>query len=226
MTSVLALGINPVTSMFLRDQGFILSSDACFSAEELCDVVRRSEYKAILFGENVWHGEESVALLRRRNLSIPVIRIALGPRNEAWAHSAAAFLDSGGDDVIVGPSQPEEVAACLRAVLRRADGIPPNVLRYEKGGMSLVINQTMKRVWVNDSPLLLTGHEMEALLVIASCNGIISRKDICWELYGVERRGTNTIEVFVHRLRKKFGDAGVLLETIRGTGYELLGRAA
>jgi two-component system, OmpR family, response regulator len=135
---------------------------------------------------------------------------------ESWSDKVQGF-DAGADDYVVKPFHMEEVLARLRALLRRASGHVTNEIVC--GPVRL--DAKAGRVVVDGAPIKLTSHEYRLLAYLMHHAGrIISRSEIIEHLYDQDfDRDSNTIEVFVGRLRKKLGVE--LIQTVRGLGYRI-----
>ena len=132
-----------------------------------------------------------------------------------------ASLDAGADDCIVNPADHDEVAARLRALLRRPGPRSPPSLAV--GG--LVFDVAARRLHHHDAEVPLTHKEAELLELLMRRSGTVVRKSVITDaLYGYDEDVTpNAIEALVSRLRHKIGAAndGVVLDTVRGMGYML-----
>ena len=126
-------------------------------------------------------------------------------------------LNAGGDDYLAKPFHMEELIARLRALIRRSSGIAQTVLRA--GDVEL--NTVTKTVSLAGRAVQLTANEYKLLAAMMMRPEQIHRKtDLAEMVYGLfEDRDSNTIEVFVARLRRKLG-AG-LITTVRGLGYRI-----
>ena len=124
-------------------------------------------------------------------------------------------IDAGADDYVAKPFHMEEVLARLRALLRRAAGHASSDLTV--GPVRL--DARAGRVTVNDAVIKLTSHEYRLLSYLMHHAGrIISRSEIVEHLYEQDfDRDSNTIEVFIGRLRKKLSVD--IIKTVRGLGY-------
>lgn len=222
--SVLTSGVDSETEAFLTYEGFMLVGSCISSPEELCGTIRNHRCEAALFGMQSPYGADCVRHFRDQGIGLPVISIMPGPRNEKWAHVCAHFLDCGGDDMIPGPSHPEEVAASMRALMRRSQLPQKEIVVFQKDGITLEVHVTDNRMFLNGRPLPLTAHEFEVLFFIACNPGPRSREEIQEKMYGVPWATHNSIEVFITRIRKKMGNARCLLKTTYKVGYEMLGR--
>jgi two-component system OmpR family response regulator len=150
---------------------------------------------------------------RRAGRSMPVLILTARDR---WSEKVAGF-DAGADDYVGKPFQMEEVLARIRALIRRAAGHAKAEL--ECG--ALRINSGTGRVTVDGVPVKLTAQEFRLLDYLMHHQGkIVSRTELVEHIYEQDfDRESNTIEVFVGRLRKKLG--ANYITTVRGLGYRL-----
>lgn len=134
----------------------------------------------------------------------------------AW-HEKVAGMDAGADDYLAKPFHMEELMARLRALLRRLS--PHASAQWQCG--PIVLDSRQARVSVAGQPLTLTSHEFKVLALLMQRVGqVISRTELSEHIYPQDSdRDSNTIEVFVGRLRKKIGADRI--ETVRGLGYRL-----
>ena len=150
---------------------------------------------------------------RRANITTPVLILTA---RGAWSEKVAGF-DAGADDYLTKPFHTEELLARLRALVRRAAGHAAPSLSC--GGLRL--DPRAARASVNGEPLRLTSLEYRLLHYLMMHQGrVIGRSELVEHLYDQDfDRDSNTIEVFVGRLRKKIGQDRI--ETVRGLGYRL-----
>ena len=151
---------------------------------------------------------------RRAGLATPVLILTA---RGAWSDKVAGF-DAGADDYLTKPFHTEELLARLRALLRRAAGHAQPQLSCG----DLRLDPKAARASVNGEPLRLTSLEYRLLhYMIMHNERVISRTELVEHLYDQDfDRDSNTIEVFIGRLRKKVGADRI--ETVRGLGYRLL----
>ncbi|PKQ03365.1 MAG: DNA-binding response regulator, partial [Alphaproteobacteria bacterium HGW-Alphaproteobacteria-12] len=150
---------------------------------------------------------------RRDGRTMPVLILTARDR---WSDKVAGF-DAGADDYVAKPFFMEEVLARLRALLRRATGHATSEL--ECGPVR--VDTRSSRVTVNGRAIKLTSLEYRLLAYLMHHQGrVISRTELVEHLYDQDfDRDSNTIEVFVGRLRRKLGKD--VIETVRGLGYRL-----
>jgi two-component system OmpR family response regulator len=152
---------------------------------------------------------------RDAGLSMPVLVLTA---RGSW-HEKVQGIDGGADDYMAKPFRMEEVLARLRALIRRASGQAAPELRC--GGVTL--DPRTARVTVDGNPVKLTGHEFRVLSYLMHHRGrVVSQSELTEHIYSQDfDRDSNTVEVFIGRLRRKLGPA--LIETIRGSGYRIGG---
>ena len=151
---------------------------------------------------------------RRAGLATPVLILTA---RGGWSDKVAGF-DAGADDYLTKPFHTEELLARLRALLRRAAGHAQPQLSCG----DLRLDPKAARATVNGEPLRLTSLEYRMLhYMMMHRDRVISRTELVEHLYDQDfDRDSNTIEVFIGRLRKKVGSDRI--ETVRGLGYRLM----
>lgn len=130
-------------------------------------------------------------------------------------------LDGGADDFITKPFSMLELAARIRAVLRRTGSAAPR--EYRAGPLRVCPAQRI--VQVDDADITLTNKEFELLCLLLENQGIVlARATLMDRVWGMElERENRTLDVHVRTLRAKLGPAGSLIETVRGVGYRIGG---
>ena len=146
--------------------------------------------------------------------SFPVLILTA---RDQWSEKVAGF-DAGADDYLTKPFHTEELMARLRALLRRAAGHTTDTI--DIGDLS--VDNRSARAFVDGMAVRLTSHEFRLLSYMATHRGrVISRTELVEHIYDQDfDRDSNTIEVFVGRLRRKIGTDRI--ETVRGLGYRLM----
>lgn len=149
--------------------------------------------------------------LRQRGCRLPVLILTARDTVE----DRICGLDSGADDYLLKPFDMGELSARLRALIRRAEGQPAPVL--EISGVSL--DPAAHKVSVRGQLIDLTAKEFALLhALMLNADRVLSRGQLEQQLYSWnEETGSNTIEVYIHHLRKKLGPD--LIHNIRGVGY-------
>lgn len=158
-------------------------------------------------------GMSVLAAWRRQGDTVPVLILTA---RDGMADRISG-LDMGADDYMVKPFVLEEVAARLRALIRRRHGWMQPMLSH--GGV--VLDPVARCAWLGDHPLDLTASELALLELLLSNKGrIFPRELIEQKLYAWDQEPeSNSIAVFVHHLRKKLGSD--FIRTLRGIGYTL-----
>lgn len=160
------------------------------------------------------HGAKLLETLRRRGDTTPVIVVTAQGQTE----SSVDLLDSGADDYIVKPYDIRNLIARVRAVLRRARSAETNNALVHG---PLVLHVDGRVATWHDDLVPLTKKEYWLLeTLLRQRNRVLSRAQLEEALYGWgEETGSNTIEVYIHYLRRKFCNG--LIITLRGLGYQL-----
>jgi two-component system OmpR family response regulator len=173
------------------------------------------QYTAILLdlGLPGSSGLSVLAGLRERYDATPVLIITARDK----LSDRISGLDAGADDYLVKPFQLDELGARLRAVVRRSQGRVSPMLRYR----DIVVDPGRRHVSKGEETVVLSMHEYRTLVVLMERQGrVITRDELEDAVYGSS--GTiesNTIAVYIHRLRSKLGDETIV--TVHGYGYRL-----
>jgi two-component system OmpR family response regulator len=159
---------------------------------------------------------DGLTLLRRwrdAGLSMPVLVLTA---RASW-HEKVQGIDGGADDYVAKPFRMEEVLARLRALIRRASGQVQPELRCG----AVVLDPRIAKVTVDGVPVKLTSHEFRVLSYLMHHRGrVVSQAELIEHIYAQDfDRESNTVEVFVARLRRKLGTS--FIETVRGLGYRI-----
>ena len=130
-------------------------------------------------------------------------------------------LDSGADDYMPKPFGMMELVSRVRALLRRAAKPAAEDKLFTAG--SLAVDVKRRAVTVDGEPVILTYKEFELLCYLLENRGVVlSRDQILTKIWDYNYGGeTRTVDVHIRTLRQKLGDAGALIETVRGVGYRL-----
>jgi two-component system OmpR family response regulator len=189
--------------------------DRAFDGEEGGYLGESEPYDAVVLdlGLPMVDGVTVLQQWRRAGKTMPVLILTARDR---WSDKVSAF-DAGADDYVVKPFHVEELLARLRALLRRAAGHATSEIACGP----VRVDTRASRVLVDGAPVRLTSHEYRLLAYLMHHQGrVVSRSELVEHLYDQDfDRDSNTIEVFVGRLRKKLGVD--VIQTIRGLGYVL-----
>jgi two-component system, OmpR family, response regulator len=189
--------------------------DRAYDGEEGLYLGESEPYDAVILdlGLPKLDGVGVLQAWRRGGRSMPVIILTARDR---WSDKVQGF-DAGADDYVTKPFHMEEILARVRAVVRRAAGHATSELAC--GPVRL--DTRAGRVTVDGNPIKLTSHEYRLMAYLMHHTGrVVSRTEIVEHLYDQDfDRDSNTIEVFVGRLRKKLGVD--VIQTVRGLGYVL-----
>ncbi len=150
---------------------------------------------------------------RRDGRAMPVLLLTARDR---WSDKVAG-IDAGADDYVAKPFHMEEVLARLRALIRRAAGHASSEIHCGP----LRLDTKSSKASLDGTPLKLTSHEYRLLSYLMHHKGeLVSRTELIEHMYDQDfDRDSNTIEVFIGRLRRKIGVDRI--ETVRGLGYRM-----
>jgi len=189
--------------------------DTAADGQQADFAVRTETYDAVLLDLGLPR-VDGLTLLRRwreAGLSVPVLVLTA---RGSW-HETVEGIDCGADDYVAKPFRIEEVLARLRGLIRRASGQPYQLLRAG----AITLDPRLARVTRDGVPVRLTGHEFRVLAYLMHHpDRIVSQSELTEHIYAQDRdRDSNTVEVFIARLRRKLGVS--VIETVRGLGYRL-----
>jgi DNA-binding response OmpR family regulator len=159
-------------------------------------------------------GMDVLAAVRRAGVTLPVLvltaRDALPDRIRG--------LDGGADDYVIKPVDLNELAARLRALVRRAHGQPQERLKAQ----DVVLDPAARAVTQAGASVALSAREFDLLqALMLNAGRVLSREQLEQHLYSWGQEvDSNAVEVHIHHLRRKLGTA--LIQTVRGVGYTLL----
>ncbi|MEG3082152.1 response regulator [Sphingomonas sp. PB2P12] len=194
-----------------------LSVDLARSAEEADAYLQQADYAAILLDLGL-PDEDGLALLHRlraRGDTRPVLILTARSTIDARIRG----LNEGADDYLVKPFDVDELHARLLAVLRRQGGYLGRSLTCGR----LTFDLEIRVAHVDGATIALSVRETELLeLLLRRAGNVVPKRIAEDHLFGLGGElGSNAVEVYVHRLRKKLDDAasGARIETVRGVGY-------
>lgn len=159
---------------------------------------------------------DGITVLKKWRASGRTLPVLILTARDTWREKVAG-IDAGADDYLTKPFHMEELLARLRALIRRAGGHASTELVCGP----LTLDTRSSRASVDGSALTLTSHEYRVLAYLMHHQGeIVSRGELTEHIYAQDfDRDSNTVEVFIARLRKKLPPD--LIETVRGLGYRL-----
>ena len=164
---------------------------------------------------------DGLSVLRRWRAAGRTMPVLILTARGTWQEKVAG-IDAGADDYLAKPFHMEELLARLRALLRRLGEHAS--AQWQCG--DIVVDTSQARVLLRGQPLVLTSHEYKLLSHLMQRKGeVLSRTELAEHLYPDDsERDSNTIEVFIARLRKKLPEGSI--ETVRGLGYRLVDPSA
>ncbi|HVW93841.1 MAG TPA: response regulator transcription factor [Devosia sp.] len=198
----------------LTESGYAV--DVAFDGEEGHFLGDTEPYDAVVLdiGLPQMDGLSVLEEWRRAGKTMPVLLLTARDR---WSDKVQG-IDAGADDYVAKPFHMEEILARIRALVRRAAGHASNEITA--GPVRLDVKAG--RVTVDGQAVKLTSHELRLLSYLMHHKGkVVSRTELTEHLYDQDfDRDSNTIEVFVGRLRKKLPEE--CIQTVRGLGYQIL----
>ncbi len=159
---------------------------------------------------------DGLTLLRRWRESGMAVPVVVLTARDSWSEKVQG-IDGGADDYLAKPFRMEELLARLRALIRRASGqITPQL----RAG-AVALDPRMARVTLDGVQVKLTSHEFRVLSYLMHQRGrVVSQSELSEHIYSENLdRDSNTVEVFIARLRRKLGAS--FIEIVRGLGYRI-----
>ncbi|WP_299867761.1 response regulator transcription factor [uncultured Hoeflea sp.] len=197
----------------LMRQGF--TTDVAHDGETGCHLGHTERYDAVVLdlGLPIKDGVTIIREWRAGGVNTPVLILTA----RAQWQDRVDGLNAGGDDYLVKPFHMEELVARLRALVRRSAGVGSSLISH--GAVS--VNPETGRVTAGGQSIELTSSELKLLTAFLLRPGKVhSKQDLAEKMYGYnEERDSNTVEVYIARLRQRFGKD--FIRTIRGRGYTL-----
>jgi two-component system OmpR family response regulator len=188
----------------------------CAADGEQADFLARTEgYDAVVLDLGLPKVDGLTLLRTWREAGVATPVLVLTARG-SW-HERVQGIDGGADDYMGKPFRIEEVLARLRALIRRASG---QMLPELRSG-PVALDPRTSRVSVDGEAVRLTAHEFRVLSYLMHQRGrVVSQSELVEHVYAQDfDRDSNTIEVFIARLRRKLGNEAI--ETVRGLGYRM-----
>ena len=206
-------GLANALSEHLELQGMAVDAFDHLRQAELA--IRTTEYDIVLLDLQLVDGDAIPWLKKRRQEGLVTPVIVLTARDQI--SDRIAGLDAGADDYVIKPYDLDEVSARIQAVTRRGAGLATNAVTYGR-----VTADLQKRSLEIDGEMIdLTAREWSILETLIKRPGhVVSKEQIEDRLYAFGHEvESNTVEVYISRLRKKMGKD--LIKTARGLGYRL-----
>jgi two-component system OmpR family response regulator len=197
----------------LTESGYAV--DRAADGEQADFLANTEQYDAVVLDLGLPKVDGLTLLRRWREGGIFAPVLVLTARG-SW-HEKVQGIDGGADDYVAKPFRIEEVLARVRALIRRASGLAHSELRCGP----LALDARTARVSLGGSPVKLTSHEFRVLSYLMHHGGqVVSRPELTEHIYAQDcERDSNTVEVFIARLRRKLG--APYIETVRGLGYRM-----
>ncbi len=162
--------------------------------------------------------------IRQRLLALPVL--VLTARDDV--EDRVQGLNAGADDYLTKPFSMAELQARLQSMLRRArlPAFGGSLQVQSTSAKRLRVDPALPLAWLDDEPMELTQREWSLLsLLVTNTGQVVSREDVLavWQTQPQDgaAAGSNALEVYVHRLRRKLQDSGLSIRNVRGLGYLL-----
>lgn len=197
----------------LRDAGYVVD---CASDGARGEFLGQTEhYDAVVLDLGLPRMDGLSVLRRWRDAGLTMPVLVLTAR-DSW-HEKVQGIDGGADDYVSKPFRMEEVLARLRALIRRASGQVATELRCGP----LTLDPRAMKVTLHGTPVRLTSHEYRVLAYLLHHRGrVVPQRELSEHIYARDLdRDSNTVEVFIARLRRKLGPG--FIETVRGLGYRM-----
>jgi two-component system OmpR family response regulator len=189
--------------------------DSAVDGENADFLAQTEKYDAIILDLGLPKVDGLTILRRWREAGIATPVLILTAR-ASWSDKVRG-IDFGADDYVAKPFKMEEVLARLRALIRRASGQINPELRCG----SVVLDSSAAKVTVDGATIRLTSHEFRVLsYLMHHRTRVVSQAELTEHIYsqGFDR-DSNTVEVFIARLRRKVGAS--FIRTVRGLGYQI-----
>lgn len=197
----------------IKNAGFAI--DAVSTGEEALELEAAEPYHLIIcdVGLPGMSGFETIRQLRARGAHVPVLFLTARHEREDRIRG----LDLGGDDYLGKPFDAEELLAHVRALVRRSGGSASPLLRVGQ----LVCDFSATSASVADRALVLPRREWSVLWALASRAGkVVPKERLLAEVFDYDDPvGSNAVEVYITRLRKKLAPDGPRITSLRGLGY-------
>ena len=208
--------IREIESFALKNRGYIVEAFDCGKAfftrikEKMPDLVLLDIMLPDIDGMEILKRLKNDLDMRR----IPVIMVTA----KSSEIDKVKGLDQGADDYMTKPFGVMELISRVKAILRRSSSISEDKI-FKLG--SITINDEKHAVFADDNPVDLTFKEYNLLKLLVANTGIVMSRDVIMDrIWGTSFEGeSRTLDMHIKTLRKKLGDSGALIKTIRNVGY-------
>lgn len=226
---VLHAGLDDTSVDFLQQQNFVVAQAKDISdAEDFGRWLRDGEFDAGII--DLTHSGFGIYLprsIRVQKIAAPLVGIVHeSPGDISWGEYRASFLENGGDDLLRGPPNPRELAASLRASMRRFHGGLHDFVTLNNKNATLKVNLSMGLISINQELVQFTRREVDLLILLASRQGrVVSKEMIMEHMYtqGIdEEPELKIVDVFVCKIRNKlkaYHPDADFIHTAWGRGY-------
>ena len=202
----------------LREANFAV--DVAHSGEDGYELGETHDYAAVLLDINLQSGMDGITVLqtwRKRGRTMPVLLLTVKDR---WTEKVAG-LEAGAHDYITKPYHIEEVLARVWTHIRIAGGNKASP-ELDCGPLNLD-TRSMRDILLDGAALPLTATEFRLLAHLMLNKGrVVGRQELTQQIYDLDdEHESNTLDVFIYKIRKKLGAQKALLKTVPGRGYVL-----
>ncbi len=209
--------IRQMESYALKNSGFEVAE--CEDSEEFFALMKRKTPQLVIL-DVMLPGEDGLSILRRlrsdaQTAKIPVVMVSAKDSEL----DAVKGLDAGADDYIAKPFGVMELISRVKAVLRRTDSRPGSQIVFGP----ITLDDDRRRVFANGQECVLTFKEHELLRTLMQNHDIVlSREKLMDLVWGTDFAGeSRTIDMHIKSLRRKLGDCGEMIKTVRNVGYKV-----
>ncbi|MDZ4788895.1 MAG: response regulator transcription factor [Blastochloris sp.] len=205
----------------LRENGFVV--DVLHNGDEALQAILSTPFDAVVL-DVMLPGRDGLSILRQardKGNRVPLIFLTA----RSGINECVEGLNLGADDYMTKPFSVDELAARIRALIRRGSGESLNLYKIE----DLVLDTAKRTVCRGNRKIELTTREFSLLeYLVRSPGRVFTRTQICEHVWDYQfDPGTNLIDVYIQRLRRKIddGESLQLIQTVRGIGYRMSGAA-